>query len=54
MMQEQKDAQEAQAAAQAKSKSDAEADAALLALLESKTLRGRVKRMFGGRRAHEN
>jgi len=50
MMQEQKDAQEAQAAAQAKSKSDAEvkkaADAATLALLESKTIRGRIKRIF--------
>jgi hypothetical protein len=50
MTQEQKDAQEAQAAAQAKSKSDAEAkkaaDAALLALLESKTIKGRVKRLL--------
>jgi hypothetical protein len=51
MMQEQKDAQEAQAAAQAKSKSDAEAkkksDAATLALLESKTFRGRIKKLLG-------
>ena len=49
MMQEQKDAQEAQAAAQAKSDAEAKkaADAATLALLESKTFRGRIKRLLG-------
>jgi len=48
MTQEQKDAQEAQAAAQAKAKSDAEVKkaTALLALLESKTIKGRVKRLL--------
>ena len=45
---------DAQMAAHEKAEAKKAADAALLALLESKTLRGRVKRMFGGRLAHEN
>jgi len=51
--QEMKDADEAIAAAQAKAKSEAEAAknakaaAATLALLESKTFRGRLRRLFG-------
>ena len=45
---------DAQMAEHEKAEAKKAADAALLALLESKTLRGRVKRMFGGRLAHEN
>jgi len=45
-----KDEDEAAAAAQAKARSDAEtkkkSDAATLALLESKTLRGRIRKLF--------
>jgi len=50
ILQKQKDAEEKQAADAAKAKSDAEikkkADAALLALLESKTVKGRMKKLF--------
>jgi hypothetical protein len=47
-----KDEEEATAAAQAKARTEAEnkkkSDAATLALLESKTLRGRIRRLFHG------
>ena len=49
MTQEQKDAEEAKAAAQAKAKSERDEKVRLetLALLQSKTIKGRVKRFLG-------
>jgi hypothetical protein len=55
-IQKQKDAEEAAAAEQAKKRSDDEADkkakaaAATLALLESKTLKGRIRKLLGRRK----